>query len=315
MFSYLMSLLETYSLKSLLNVILLISCLKFIYFLYKNFIRQRKDLLTRYGKKSWALVTGATDGIGKALCIELARSGFNIILVSRNPQKLKNVAQELLIINTDIETHTIPYDFDNKSTLKDYTENFSNLTKQFDISILINNVGTEQHNYFDKVKIDYLISDINVNIIPQTILTKIFMKSLNSRTKRSAIINLSSFAGEFPFPMKSVYSATKIYNHFLSIGLMEETSLQSSIDWLSVKPLEVETVLSTTKADGIFVVTPKQCADSILNDLGHESETYSHWTHKIQAWVLLTLVPRSLFYFVVKRFWFKWFIKRDEKTE
>jgi 17beta-estradiol 17-dehydrogenase / very-long-chain 3-oxoacyl-CoA reductase len=315
MFGYLMSLLETYSLKSLLNVILLISCLKFIYFLYKNFIRQRKDLLTRYGKKSWALVTGATDGIGKALCIELARSGFNIILVSRNPQKLKNVAQELLIINPNIEIHTIPYDFDNKSTLKDYTENFSNLTKQYDISILINNVGTEQHNYFDKVKIDYLISDININIIPQTILTKIFLKSLNSRSKRSAIINLSSFAGEFPFPMKSVYSATKIYNHFLSIGLMEETSLQSSIDWLSVKPLEVETVLSTTKADGIFVVTPKQCADSILNDLGHESETYSHWTHKIQAWVLLTLVPRSLFYFVVKRFWFKWFIKRDEKTE
>jgi 17beta-estradiol 17-dehydrogenase / very-long-chain 3-oxoacyl-CoA reductase len=310
-----MSLLENYSLKSLLNVILLILCVKFVYFLYKNLIRQRKDLLSRYGQKSWALVTGATDGIGKALCIELARSGFNIILVSRNPAKLKNVAQELNLVTPGVETHLVPYDFDSKCTLKDYLENFSNLSKQFDISILVNNVGTEQHNYFDKVKIDYLFSDININIIPQTLLTKIFLNTLNSRSKRSAIINLSSFAGEFPFPMKSVYSATKIYNHYLTIGLMEETSLSSNIDWLSVKPLEVETVLSTTKADGVFVVTPEQCAYSILNDLGYESETYSHWTHKVQAWVLLTLVPRSVFYFVVKRFWFKWFIKRDQKTE
>ena len=129
------------------------------------------------------------------------------------------------------------------------------------------------------------------------------------------IINLSSFAGEFPFAMKSLYSATKIFNHFLTIGLKEETGLYSHVDWLSVKPLEVETVLSTTKADGFVVITPKQCAESILNDLGYEDETYTHWSHKIQAFLLLNFLPKSLFYAVVRRFWFKWFINRDEKSE
>ncbi len=45
----------------------------------------------RYGANSWALVTGASDGIGKGFCQELANKGFNIILIARNPEKLKIV--------------------------------------------------------------------------------------------------------------------------------------------------------------------------------------------------------------------------------
>ena len=54
----------------------------FLIFLYKNFIRKRKDLLKRYGSNSWVLITGATDGIGRSYADELANTGFNIILVS-----------------------------------------------------------------------------------------------------------------------------------------------------------------------------------------------------------------------------------------
>lgn len=49
----------------------------------------------RYGKDSWAVVTGASDGIGKATCFELARRGFNIVLVSRSLSKLNQVAEEI----------------------------------------------------------------------------------------------------------------------------------------------------------------------------------------------------------------------------
>ena len=48
-----------------------------------------------YGKESWALVTGATDGIGKQLCFDLAKAGFHIVLVARNPEKLSNTALEI----------------------------------------------------------------------------------------------------------------------------------------------------------------------------------------------------------------------------
>ena len=52
-------------------------------------------MIERYGNRSWALVTGATDGIGKAFCEELALIGFNIILVARNPEKLNKVTKEI----------------------------------------------------------------------------------------------------------------------------------------------------------------------------------------------------------------------------
>lgn len=61
---------------------------------YKHFLRPRRNLTRRYGS-NWALVTGAGDGIGKAYCHELAKSGYNIILLSRTLENLEKVASEL----------------------------------------------------------------------------------------------------------------------------------------------------------------------------------------------------------------------------
>ena len=176
---------------------------KIVRFIYTNFFRKRLNLLTRYGPDSWALVTGATDGIGKALCEELVKEGFNIILVSRTLQKLKNVSADLIKINPRIKTHLVEYDFNIKNKLEDYLSAFGNLQEKYDVSILINNVGLDHHNTFERVKIDHLYSMLNLNVIPQTLLTKILLNGMNARKDRSSVITLSSFAGEFPFPMKS----------------------------------------------------------------------------------------------------------------
>ena len=53
-----------------------------INFVYRHFLRPRRNLASRYQSK-WAVVTGASDGIGEAICYQLAKSGFNIVLVSR----------------------------------------------------------------------------------------------------------------------------------------------------------------------------------------------------------------------------------------
>jgi 17beta-estradiol 17-dehydrogenase / very-long-chain 3-oxoacyl-CoA reductase len=76
----------------LVKFVIIYFAFKFAYFFYKNFIRQRLALSRRYGKNSWVLVTGATEGIGKGFCEEFAKEGFNIILVSRNIEKLKNTS-------------------------------------------------------------------------------------------------------------------------------------------------------------------------------------------------------------------------------
>lgn len=62
--------------------------------LWKHAIRPRRDLVARYGG-NWALVTGASDGIGEQYAYELAKSGFNIVIVSRTLEKMEAVAKNL----------------------------------------------------------------------------------------------------------------------------------------------------------------------------------------------------------------------------
>ena len=69
---------------TILGLILLIQkIITIIKSIYKNVLRGRKDLKRRYGANSWALITGSSDGIGKAIALSLAKQGFNIILSAR----------------------------------------------------------------------------------------------------------------------------------------------------------------------------------------------------------------------------------------
>ena len=85
------------------------------------------DLLNTYGQNSWAVVTGASDGIGRGFCEELARIGFNIVLISRTKTKLDTVAKSLTEINPSIKTKIIIYDFSINNKTFNYIESFSNL--------------------------------------------------------------------------------------------------------------------------------------------------------------------------------------------
>lgn len=80
-----------------------------ISWIYRRFIRSSLDV-TKCGGK-WALVTGSTDGIGKAYAFALARKGLNIILVSRSPYKLQNVADEIEEKCSNVKTKIIQVDF------------------------------------------------------------------------------------------------------------------------------------------------------------------------------------------------------------
>ena len=115
--------------------------LQFIYFIYKNFLRKRKDLSKLYGVKSWVLVTGASDGIGKGFCEEFAKMDFSIILVARNKEKLDLVATELLKKYPSISTKTICFDFATQTSVNDYLDTFSEIVNKYNVSILVNNVG------------------------------------------------------------------------------------------------------------------------------------------------------------------------------
>jgi len=236
------------------------------------------------------LVTGASDGIGKGFCDELAREGFNIILVARNKDNLQKASESLIKINSKIKTHTISFDFIKQTSIEEYTQTFGKLQETFDISILINNIGTNYKGSFEMVPIEKYYDMISINTYAQSYLTKIFCEKMTLRANRSAVIDLSSFSCYSPLPLRSVYAATKTYNFFLSQGLSYEFK-NKNIDFLCVSPLYVQS--SLIKEKGWAVISPQQCASGALNDLGYVTTTYGHWFHKIQAFVV-TKIPLGI---------------------
>jgi len=89
--------------------------LSFLYVLYKGFVLGPK-CLPKYGK--WAVVTGATDGIGKAISFELAKRGSSVVLVSRTQSKLDAVAKELKEAYPKVEVKTEAVDFGNLTKVR-----------------------------------------------------------------------------------------------------------------------------------------------------------------------------------------------------
>ena len=86
------------------------------------------------------MVTGASDGIGKALAFELVKRKFKVILIARNYDKLKKVSQEIQRNYKDATLKIIVYDFTETSTSR-YVNEIHERLKDLDISIIINNVG------------------------------------------------------------------------------------------------------------------------------------------------------------------------------
>ena len=282
----------------ILYIFLLWKLTRLIYWFYKCFFRKRLDLKNRYGYNSWVLITGATDGIGKGFAESFAKEGFNIILVSRSLSKLQTVESELKIINPNIKIHLIVFDFVENKQLENYLEKFSVL-ENFDISIIVNNVGGGTSSVLEKMEIKEVYDVLNLNVLPQTLITKIFIERLAKREKRSAIVNISSASATKPFTYFALYSSTKIYNDYFARALNEE--YKNKIDCMSVRPCLVESLLTKLKAnkDGFFVISRQDCSESSLDHLGYESMTYGHWKHELQG-ALLEIVGQSTINLVAK---------------
>jgi 17beta-estradiol 17-dehydrogenase / very-long-chain 3-oxoacyl-CoA reductase len=92
-------------------IFLLKSLFSLLYFLYRFFLRPKLDLLSRYGRNSYALVTGGTDGIGQEFCFQLAELGFNLVIISRNKAKLQETKRKITEKSPGVEVVVVQADF------------------------------------------------------------------------------------------------------------------------------------------------------------------------------------------------------------
>jgi len=252
---------------------------------YRILLRPRRSLKSRYGG-NWALVTGASQGIGEQYCYELAKSGFNIILMSRSGEKLDDVATKLRN-QYKVETRIVEFNFLELSNVEGVNKLKGELDKiTEDVCILVNNAGTARKDVFhlhppqDFFR-EFYINDCSQFVMSQYFIPK-FLDRYNRLHKHSAIINVSSITGLDVKPQNAVYAATKAFSRALSMGM--QRSYPNEIDVMTVLPRSVKTNMNTGGTP--FTIRPVTHAKAVIDQLGWEKETVGHWWHEFQTFMM-----------------------------
>ena len=170
-----------------------------------------------------ALITGASSGIGRDIARELDKRGYDLILVSRDKEKLESVKKTLRGKNIEI----IPMDLEIAENCKKLHE----MTGYIDI--LINNAGFGVFGNFTETDLDKEISLINTNITAVHILTKLYLKDMVKKNS-GHILNVASIAGFMPGPLMEGYYASKAYVVRLTEGIRAELKKAKSKVTLSL---------------------------------------------------------------------------------
>lgn len=165
----------------------------------------------------YSVVTGASQGLGKAFAFSLAKRKQNLILISLPGQNLKEVAKQIKetfgVLVSYYET-----DFSNNENIRSLTKL---LNEKYAINILINNAGTGGTKKIDDVSFDYINTIIQVNVKATAIFTHQLLTNLKKQPQ-AYILNVSSIAAFSPVGFKTVYPASKAFIHSFSLGLSEE---------------------------------------------------------------------------------------------
>jgi len=287
-------------------IVMLHIAFRILYFIYKR-LRPRKDLTNRYGLNTWALVTGGTDGIGKACCFELASMEFNVLIASRNKEKLQRTCDEIKERHL-VLTDYIVIDFDRtETTYENYCSVFGEAFRSREISVLVNNVGTFYPKKVVDLSEEECFSNINLNCYPQVHLSHIY---LQNRTEKGAIINISSLSAESPMYYFNLYGPTKKFNDFFSKGLSLE---YPDLDVLSVRPSAVDTNLSQMKESFLVSTSPQNCAKGIFDDLGYEFDTHGYWVHSVHSY-FINLFPERFVIFIQEKIFANLIKNREAKV-
>ena len=261
---------------------------EFLNYLYVHFIRGCKNL-KRYGE--WAVVTGATDGIGKAMAIELAKKGLNVVLISRTESKLKECMEELKakFPQNLFKTVAIDYSVFGENERKKVASALEGL----DVGVLINNVGMsyDYTTYFHELTDSRVDQIMSVNVGSTTWMTRIVLQKMLDK-KKGAVVNIASAAGVSTSPLLAQYGAAKSYVAMFSRALHFEYAAKG-VDFQCQVPMFVTTKLAKIKHASLTVPSEKQYAYAAVKAIGYEPLISPYWSHAILIWLLTTL-PESL---------------------
>ncbi|KAI1405144.1 NAD(P)-binding protein [Hypoxylon fuscum] len=284
-----------------------ISIITKLFLLFEPYISSSK--LSRYahlslnGKPPWAMVTGASDGIGHALVEELASHGFNVVLHGRNLEKLSKRVVELQssfpgrsfkVVVADannvacancLKTHR------NKGLSDEVPLDFAEIKKALDglhLTVLINNVGGNPVAPIfvplkDKTEVK-LTENVSLNALFPLHLTRTLLPAL-IQNGPSLLINVSAMADQ-GLPLLASYSASKQFLMTLTSTLRLEMMLEGradDVEILGIRTGRVTGVDGYKEPPSFFVPDTKTFAKATLAHAGHRrGMVIAYWTHMLQ---------------------------------
>ncbi|WP_368487138.1 SDR family NAD(P)-dependent oxidoreductase [Spiroplasma sp. DGKH1] len=166
-----------------------------------------------FSPEQWAIITGASKGLGYYYCEELLKKGYHIIAVARNTSSVNELAkkypaQKVVLLNLDL-------------SILDNCYQLFEQTKKYFVSVLINNAGYGVWGYFKDSDLSQELNMLNLNINALHILTKLFVQRFSDQ-QIGRVINVGSLAAFTPGPVFASYYASKAYVYSLGVAVNTE---------------------------------------------------------------------------------------------
>ncbi len=240
-------------------------------------------------KTRYAVITGASQGLGKSFAEELAARNRNLILISLPDEGLPELGRHLEK-KFNIKTCCLETDLSKKENVLQVTDR---INAGFEVDMLINNAGIGGTKKFEEASSFYIEQIIQLNVLATSLLTHQLLGNLK-RQKQSYILNVSSLAAFSPIGYKTVYPASKAFIHSFSRGLYQELK-QTNVFVSVVNPGPMRTNEDSTrriKEQGFFAaltsLDPDKVARYCIRQL-EKRDTVIMVNH--MSWLFLKLIP------------------------
>lgn len=288
-----------------------------IQIIYKSVVPEC-NLAQRYGPGSWCVITGPSRGQGRVLATGMAKRGFNLILIgsARTHQTANQIQQQY----SQCQIRVVERDFAQTLTDPEWWPEIEEIFRsgQYDISVLINNVGQRSASHPSHLQSD---PDIRKSLItgtyPQIRLTNLalehmtrrmqqqVLKSIGKPRYKSSVIFITAQCqhplvalaqylpgGDISVPYLSVYEAANAFGFYHANSIIKEYEAESGIDFLNITPGAVITENTQYLQDTLFAVPVDDFCQGIFRLMGGNwcGTTCAYWGHDLSG-ILIGIAP------------------------